>query len=108
MGVNLRFVPNTESQPNKFQFPFKGIMDRCHEFGLITYWEDHYLDDIRLIPFVFVRLAFEDEKIYLDFIDIGPFFLILVVGFSIAFLALFGEILYHEYLLHLMSNKPSC
>ena len=43
----------------------------------------------------------EEEKIYLYFNEIFPFFLILAVGFSIALLALFGEIFYHDFLSHL-------
>ncbi len=68
-------------------------MDRCHEFGLITYWEDHQLDDGS-----FSRCAvIEEEKIYLNFFEIYPFFLILAIGFSIALLTLLGELFYHDF-----------
>ncbi len=72
-------------------------MDRCHEFGLITYWEDHYMDEAKLNSSWLGCRSFEDEKIYLNFLEIYPFFFILAVGFSIALLALFGEIFYHDF-----------
>ncbi len=77
-------------------------MDRSHEFGLITYWEDHYTDrkkgEAKWSGCESFEEEEEEEKIYLYFNEIFPFFLILAVGFSIAFLALFGEIFYHDFL----------
>ncbi len=73
-------------------------MDRCHEFGLITYWENHYMDEAKLDLSWYGCRSFPDEKIYLNFREIHPFFLILAVGFLIALLALIGEIFYHDFL----------
>ena len=56
------------------------------------------MDEAKLLKRKFGCRFSPDIKIYLNFSEIYPFFLILAVGFSIALLTLFGEIFYHDFL----------
>lgn len=78
----------------------QNLMDRSLEAGLLMAWKIFFFNDAKaFIPNEnnFKRIV-ADEKAFLDFEAIGPFFIILIVGFSGALLALFCEIFHHDFL----------
>lgn len=78
---------------------FQQIMDRTFEAGLPVIWNEwYYLNIFGYSGAQTIRLNGERVKKYsLDFDLIAPFFLILVVGFIAAFIALSFEIFYHDF-----------
>lgn len=86
---------------DKFQY----YMDISFEAGLHQAWDsqfervlvEHYIHKIE-------KRKIEDENQILDFVAIGPFFLILIFGYLMATFALFGEIFYHDCLARLSKS----
>lgn len=68
---------------------FQRIMDHSFEIGLHQIWED---DFFKISNYEAEGKEKPEAKLFLDFASIGPFFLILAVGFATALLSLMCEV----------------
>lgn len=91
--------PNTP-----FLNKFKYWMDWSFSVGLHQAWFifftiDYLIDDNNVRKLHGIKSEFpRDEKEILDINEIGPFFIILAIGYLIALTALLGEVFYHDFL----------
>lgn len=82
----------------------QNLMDRSFEAGLLMAWKKFYFSEAKKYFKVQLNQVDSDEKDVLDFEAIAPFFLILVIGFSVALLTLFCEIFHHDFWSQLSKN----
>lgn len=79
---------------HRFLGEFQKFMDLFFEAGLPKLWEQEFFKNFNQ---GIKRIEKDKEKKFLDFEAIGPFFLILIVGFAAAFFTLLFEIFCHDF-----------
>lgn len=80
---------------------FQNLMDLSFEAGLPSAWKRFYFEFIRNFYSDLKTKEKLGDKITLDFVDIGPFFLILIFGYMAAVLVILMEIFYHDFIVKL-------
>jgi hypothetical protein len=76
---------------------FQSLMDQSFEAGLPMAWRKFYLNEKKKYLLIAKAEIIDVEKDVLDFDAILPFFLIPVIGYSIAGFSLLCEIFYHDF-----------
>lgn len=74
------------------------LMDQSFESGLPTAWQKFYSSERSQYHPIAKTVSMEEEKDVLDFDSLAPFFLIPIIGCSIAAFAFLCEIFYHDFL----------
>lgn len=94
------YVPPFQPYTDKIQ----NLMDRSFETGLLKAWKTFYSNEAKKFYGTKTNSNIKDEKEVLDFEALIPFFLILVIGFSLSLLVLFFEIFHNDFWSQLPKN----
>lgn len=81
---------------------FQSLMDASFEAGLPMAWENFYYEDLNNEYSEKKNQLNDSDKKILDFDAIGPLFLLLVFGYSIALVVFVCEIFYHDLIIELV------